>query len=62
MRIWDDDQELAPPKAKDRSRRRGSTKRRAAVDDLHELAADLEIQGYQRMEVNDLIRAIRDRM
>jgi hypothetical protein len=35
---------------------------RAAVDDLRDLAADLEIRGYERMDVDDLIRAIRDYM
>lgn len=45
-------------------RRPGGGKRvrekRAAVDELRDLAADLEIRGYERMSVDDLIRAIRD--
>jgi len=61
MRGWDEDYEPTTSRTKGRVRKRGG-KRRAAVDDLRDLAADLEIAGYQRMEVDDLIRAIRDHM
>jgi len=58
-----DDYEFAPLRTRHRTGRRPARKRQSAmIDDLRDLAADLEIAGYQRMEMDDLIRAIRDRM
>lgn len=62
MKHWETDGEPGHQQLK---RRRGGKRvreNRAAVDDLRDLAADLDIRGYERMGVDDLIRAIRDYM
>jgi hypothetical protein len=62
MKHWGEDggSERQPSKRRPRGQR--VRENRAAVDDLRDLAADLEIRGYERMGVEDLIRAIRDYM
>lgn len=64
MKHWELDTESGPQTMKrgPRGKRVRVRENRAAVDDLRDLAADLEIRGYERMGVDDLIRAIRDYM
>lgn len=62
MRHWEVDTDHGHQSMK---RRPGGKKVRdghAAVDELRDMAADLEIRGYEKMDVDDLIRAIRDFM
>ncbi len=60
MKLWELDGESGVQPMKPRPGAKHGRETRAAVDDLRDLAADLEIAGYERMGVDDLIRAIRD--
>lgn len=62
MKQWDVGGASGPQPMKRWPRGKRVRENRAAVDDLRDLAADLEIRGYEKMGVDDLIRAIRDYM
>lgn len=62
MKHWEVDGDSGVQPMRRRPAGKRVREKRAAVDDLRDLAADLEIAGHERMGVDDLIRAIRDHM